>query len=124
MDKENGKNLNWLFELRSIGDYATPGMCPKKTRPEPLQWLSHLLRLSKNFCQARSRKTKQICLPVPLIGIDTWKIKNTNYRRPRRYSVCLAGGDCAGSHLSNFDLLCSPAVGRDFPPERARKIMT
>jgi uncharacterized protein (UPF0332 family) len=30
LDKENGKNLNWLFELRSIGDYGDTRHVPQE----------------------------------------------------------------------------------------------
>ena len=59
LDKEHGKNLNCFLNWAALAITATSGMCPKKTQPEPLPWLSHLLRPSRNFCLARSRKTKR-----------------------------------------------------------------
>jgi hypothetical protein len=108
LDKENGKNLNWLFELRSIGDYGDTRHVPQEEAARAIAVAqSFVAAIKKTFARPGVEKPNKYFPPVPLIGIDTWKIKNTNYGRLRRYSVCLAGGDCAGSHLSNFDLLCS-----------------
>lgn len=45
LDKEQGKNLNWLFELRSVGDY---GVVMHVTQEEAIQ----AIRVADGFLQA------------------------------------------------------------------------
>jgi uncharacterized protein (UPF0332 family) len=45
IDKQHGKNLNWLFELRSIGDYGD-------TRHVPRQDAERALEVAKAFVEA------------------------------------------------------------------------
>ncbi len=45
LDKEQGKNLNWLFELRSVGDY---GAVMHVTQEEALQ----AIQVAEGFLQA------------------------------------------------------------------------
>ena len=45
LDKENGKNLNWLFELRSIGDYGD-------TRHVPQEDAARAIAVAQSFVAA------------------------------------------------------------------------
>ena len=48
LDKNQGKNLNLLFELRSVGDYGMMLHVPQEDAEKRLKLLNHFWRLQKN----------------------------------------------------------------------------
>lgn len=44
LEKQFGKDLNWLFELRSIGDYGVTEHVPKQEAEKAIDAASHFVR--------------------------------------------------------------------------------
>jgi uncharacterized protein (UPF0332 family) len=51
LDKEHGKNLNWLFEIRSIGDYGDLRHVPRKDADKAIEVATSFVGAIKNFLQ-------------------------------------------------------------------------
>lgn len=49
LDKEHGKNLNWLFELRNIGDYGATAHVSQLEAERALQAAESFLRAIKSI---------------------------------------------------------------------------
>jgi uncharacterized protein (UPF0332 family) len=51
LDKEHGKNLNWLFELRSIGDYGDTRHVPQKDAARAIAVAQSFVAAIKNHLE-------------------------------------------------------------------------
>ena len=51
LDKEQGKELNWLFELRNVGDYGVTVHVSKQDAEKAIQVAKNFLRLIKSLLQ-------------------------------------------------------------------------
>jgi len=49
LEKEYGKNLNWLFELRSIGDYGVTVHVPKSDADQAIKAASSFLQKARSI---------------------------------------------------------------------------
>jgi uncharacterized protein (UPF0332 family) len=49
LDKQSGKDLNWLFELRGIGDYGITTHVPKQDAERAIQVAQGFLNTVKKF---------------------------------------------------------------------------
>jgi hypothetical protein len=47
LDKEHGKNLNWLFELRSVGDYGDTRHVPREEEEKAIDAAQALVEAMK-----------------------------------------------------------------------------
>lgn len=51
LDKEHGKNLNWLFELRSIGDYGGLIHVPRQEAEQAIEAAEKFLEAIRSLLQ-------------------------------------------------------------------------
>jgi len=49
MEKEFGKNLNWLFELRSIGDYGVTAHVPAADAEQAISTAMSFLQKARSI---------------------------------------------------------------------------
>ncbi len=49
IDKQHGKNLNWLFELRSIGDYGDTRHVPREDAERAIDVAESFVEASKSL---------------------------------------------------------------------------
>jgi len=49
LSQEHGKNLNWLFELRDIGDYGTTVHVPQKDAKQAVRAAQLFIEAVKNL---------------------------------------------------------------------------
>lgn len=49
LDKQFGKDLNWLFELRSVADYGVTTHVPKKDAEQAVETAEKFLQAIKNL---------------------------------------------------------------------------
>ncbi len=47
LEKQFGKNLNWLFELRSIGDYGVTIHVPEREAEQAIEVARHFVQASE-----------------------------------------------------------------------------
>ncbi|MDY0096424.1 MAG: HEPN domain-containing protein [Candidatus Vecturithrix sp.] len=48
VDKQCGKDLNWLFELRNVGDYGVTTHVPKQDAERAIKAAEHFLQAAKD----------------------------------------------------------------------------
>jgi len=51
LDKEQGKELNWLFELRNVGDYGVTIHVSQQDAERAIQFAENFLRVIKSLLQ-------------------------------------------------------------------------
>ena len=49
LEKEYGKNLNWLFELRSVGDYGVTAHVPKSDAEQAIDAANSFLQKARSM---------------------------------------------------------------------------
>jgi uncharacterized protein (UPF0332 family) len=73
LDKEHGKNLNWLFELRSIGDYGDIRHVPQEDAARAIAVAKSFVEAIKNLLPCPEWKN-------PSLGMGSFRMKISQWR--------------------------------------------
>ncbi len=57
VDKQCGKDLNWLFELRNVGDYGVTTHVPKHDAERAIEAAAHFLQAAKKVIEPSDKKS-------------------------------------------------------------------